>query len=124
VSDRDEKLKQVHNKLILARSELEKALNLLTEARTGEPTPSQLPPPGGLTPAEAVKYVVKRLPQDVLPDLVVSAGADGVVTVMPKRWLEDAWGDVNAAVGILGGSWVRAGKQSHWRVPSKGGPLT
>ena len=124
MSDRDEKLKQVHNKLVMIQAEVKRAMDMLMEARTGEPTPSQLPPPGRLTPAEAVEYVTKRLPQDVLPDLVVSAGADGVVTVMPKRWLEDAWGDVNAAVGILGGSWVSQGKRSHWLVPAKGGPLT
>ena len=124
MSEDQQKLQMLHNKLVTIQMEVKRAMDLLMEIRTHEPVPSQLPPPGRLTQAQAVEYVTKRLPEAWVPDLEVSAGIDGSVTVKAKRWMDTGWGDVDRAVSAMGGAWVREGKNSHWRIPSKGGSLT
>lgn len=124
MSEDSKKLLELHNKLVAVKATVEQCLNLLMEVRTAEHAQSQLPPPGRLTPAQAVEYVTKRLPEEWVPDLVVQAGVDGVVTVKAKQWMEKGWREVDAAVSTMGGVWITAGKASAWRIPSKGGPLT
>jgi len=117
VSDREKRLKQVHNKLVNIQQEVRRAINLLMEARTEEPGPEPGALPKGLTPEQAVSAVKLRLPEHVLPDLEFFLTADRQLKIRPKRWLEDDWGTVNDAVKSMGGAWATAGKDSCWLVP-------
>jgi hypothetical protein len=51
-----------------------------------------------------------------LPDLEILEGFDGLC-VKPKRYLGEAWGEINELVRSLGGRWIRNGKQGTWRIP-------
>jgi len=117
VSDREERLKQVHNKLVLIQQEAQKALNLLMEARTAEQGPAPGPLRKGLTPEQAVSAVKLRLPAEAVPDLEFFLTAAREVKIRPKHWLEDAWGEVNDAVKSMGGVWRASGKESCWLIP-------
>ena len=39
-----------------------------------------------------------------------------VITISPKRFLDDLWGPINDAVRSLGGSWIREGRESRWEI--------
>jgi hypothetical protein len=53
-----------------------------------------------------------------LPDLEILDGFDGFA-VKPKRFLGDAWSEVNDVVRSLGGKWVKGQlqKDGSWRIP-------
>ena len=53
-----------------------------------------------------------------LPDLEIMDGFDGF-SVKPKRYLGDAWSEVNAVVRALGGKWQKGLKSTDgaWQIP-------
>ena len=117
MSDRESRLREVHNILVATVRELQRAQNLLMEARTEEQGPAPSPLPKGLTPEQAVSAVKLRLPAQAVPDLEFCLTAAREVKIRPKRWLEDAWGEVNDAVKSMGGVWRASGKESCWLIP-------
>jgi hypothetical protein len=69
--------------------------------------------PAGLT----VETLRARLAK-WLPDLEIMDGFDGF-SVKPKRYLGDAWAQVNEVVRSLGGHWQRGqtSRDGSWRIP-------
>lgn len=53
-----------------------------------------------------------------LQDLEIMEGMDGLV-VKPRRYLEDAWAEINEVVRSLGGRWFKGTKSADgvWRIP-------
>jgi hypothetical protein len=53
-----------------------------------------------------------------LQDVEVTDGIDGLV-VKPRRYLGDAWKEVNDIVRELGGHWMKgaSSKDGGWRIP-------
>ncbi len=49
-------------------------------------------------------------------ELINVEDGEEVVIVSPKRFLGDLWGPVNDAVKILGGTWIREGRDSRWEL--------
>jgi hypothetical protein len=39
-----------------------------------------------------------------------------VISVVPKKFLGDAWGPINEAMRTLGGTWIREGRNSRWEL--------
>ena len=53
-----------------------------------------------------------------LPDLEITDGIDGFI-VKPRRYLDDAWAEINEVVRALGGKWQKGqtSKDGSWRIP-------
>ena len=53
-----------------------------------------------------------------LQDLELMEGMDGLM-VKPRRYLEDAWAEINEVVRSLGGHWQKGqtSKDGSWRIP-------
>ena len=53
-----------------------------------------------------------------LPDLEITDGIDGFI-VKPRRYLDDAWAEINEVVRALGGHWQKGqtSKDGSWRIP-------
>ena len=68
-------------------------------------------------PALTVETVRERLAKR-LPDLDITDGFDGF-SVKPRKFLGEAWKDVNDVVRSLGGQWVKGQtpKDGAWRIP-------
>jgi hypothetical protein len=54
-----------------------------------------------------------------LQDLEITDGIDGLV-VKPRRYLGDAWAEINEVVRSLGGKWQKGLKSTDgsWRIPT------
>ncbi len=64
-------------------------------------------------------------PQDITSQLkkagvdltLVDIKENGVlVSITPKKFLGDMWGPLNEAIKILGGNWIRDGRNSRWEL--------
>jgi hypothetical protein len=53
-----------------------------------------------------------------LPDVEVVEGFDGL-SIRPKRYLGDAWAEINQVIRALGGHWQKGqtSKDGSWRIP-------
>jgi hypothetical protein len=82
--------------------------------QTGNATPTL---PASKPAALTVETVRERLAK-WLPDLEILDGFDGFA-VKPKRFLGDAWSEVNEVIRALGGKWFKGAKPADgsWRIP-------
>jgi hypothetical protein len=39
-----------------------------------------------------------------------------VTIVSPKKFLGDLWGPINDTIRVLGGTWIREGRDSRWEI--------
>jgi len=52
-------------------------------------------------------------------DLIKIDRSPKAVILRPTTWLGDKkWSEINGQVKQLGGTWITAGKESHWEVPA------
>ena len=49
-------------------------------------------------------------------ELVDVEESEDVISVIPKKFLGDAWGPINEAMRALGGIWIRDGRNSRWEL--------
>jgi hypothetical protein len=58
----------------------------------------------------------KLMTSGVNMELVELVIEDENIIITPKRFLGDLWGQVNDSIRSLGGTWIRAGRDSHWKI--------
>lgn len=80
-----------------------------------EPLPPR--PAASKPPSLTIETLRERLAK-WLPDLEIMDGFDGFA-VKPKRYLGDAWAEINEVMRSLGGHWTRGqtSKDGGWRIP-------
>ena len=80
--------------------------------KTNANTP--LPP----RPAASKLAVLQERLGKRLPDLEITDGIDGFI-VKPRRYLDNAWAEINEVVRSLGGKWQKGQtlKDGSWRIP-------
>jgi hypothetical protein len=76
------------------------------------------PPVGAARPAASKLPVLQERLGARLQDLEIMEGMDGLV-VKPRRYLEDAWAEINEVVRALGGHWQKGqtSRDGSWRIP-------
>jgi hypothetical protein len=48
--------------------------------------------------------------------LVKLEETEDMLTLTPLEFLGDRWGPINDSIRILGGIWIRDGRNSHWEI--------
>jgi len=83
------------------------------EAYQNKPKPTTNMPING-------KDVCEALPQDILPNLIVTPNKSGqTIHIVPKKYLgKENFYKVSKAVKAMHGEWVSQGKHSYWWVPA------
>ena len=41
--------------------------------------------------------------------------------ISPKKFLGDLWGPINDAIRVMGGTWIREGRESRWEIRKASG---
>ena len=85
--------------------EEEKPVALAPRVVTTPPTPA---------PTPSIQERLAAAGVDV--SLLEIKEGEEVTVIRPRRFLGDLWGPINDAVRMLGGVWVREGRESRWEI--------